>query len=391
MSRIFRVSGIGTKIKAIIQKVKGKIDNVVKKLMDKVAGMVAKIAGAVTGKGKTDPNATKANEGPAKTPISGEFGREDFTAGKEPHAVWLKMNQSMATVMIASTPLPAKTQLDGWRNEATQKNLQAQVGPYIGQAMTIVNRAVKNLNKTASSATTVDKVTIEEMWKNDAKALARVVKVIRDGLWPEVNYAFVTDSSGVKRTKLIQISFLCPKALSQAGFRGEFSRQIEGQQEGLNKLGVPQWFTNRTGFLNKGRSNKEQSIYRTANKVPWVNAKTLEVQSRPYNRELLLQLKRVLSESEIRDLQDLTQNPIIAAAEARSIANAIWAKQAALHDPDQNAGGFSSGLTGVGDRDVNSSIGSQWKERVYLIDREVAKVPEILRPDLKINTRLRSQ
>jgi hypothetical protein len=53
MSRIFRVSGIGTKIKAIIQKVKGKIDSVVKRLMDKVAGMVAKISGALTGKSKT--------------------------------------------------------------------------------------------------------------------------------------------------------------------------------------------------------------------------------------------------------------------------------------------------------------------------------------------------
>jgi hypothetical protein len=34
MSKIFRVSGIGQKIKAIIQKVKGKIDGVVKKLTD---------------------------------------------------------------------------------------------------------------------------------------------------------------------------------------------------------------------------------------------------------------------------------------------------------------------------------------------------------------------
>jgi hypothetical protein len=76
---------------------------------------------------------------------------------------------------------------------------------------------------------------------------------------------------------------------------------------------------------------------------------------------------------------------------AKTIANLIWTKQAALHDPDQNAGGFASGITGVGDKDVNSSIGPQWKDRIYLIDREVAKIPAVLRPDLKLNTRLRSQ
>jgi Domain of unknown function (DUF4157) len=66
MSRIFRVSGIGTKIKAIIQKVKGKIDAVVKRLMDKVAGMVAKIAAKLKG-GKDKANPTKPGEKPSET------------------------------------------------------------------------------------------------------------------------------------------------------------------------------------------------------------------------------------------------------------------------------------------------------------------------------------
>ena len=33
---------------------------------------------------------------------------------------------------------------------------------------------------------------------------------------------------------------------------------------------------------------------------------------------------------------------------------------AALHDPDQVAGGFYNHITGMGDRGINSSIGSQW-------------------------------
>jgi Novel toxin 15 len=58
---------------------------------------------------------------------------------------------------------------------------------------------------------------------------------------------------------------------------------------------------------------------------------------------------------------------------------------------DQIAGGHPSGISGVGDLDVNSSIGSQWKDRVYLLDAEIGKIPDVLRPDLHLNVRLRSQ
>ncbi len=390
LSKIFKVSGIGTKIKAIINKVKTRIEQVVSRVMDKAAALVAKVVGKTPTSSKPGATTPKPASTAKRGLKDGRYGEESFTAGKEPHRTWLSVASGKPTVMIASTEKPAKEQLDGWRDEATQKGLQAQAGPYIGQGMTIVNRAVKNLNK-AASTTTVDAVKITEMWKSDGKAIARTVKVIRDALGPEVNYAFTTDSSGVKRTKLVTVSFLCPKSLSQAGFRSEFVRQVEGQQEGLNKLTVPEWFTNRSSFLNAGRSNKEQREFRSDNKDAWIFQKTLEIQTRPYSQALIVQLRKVLSASEITALQDLTVSPRIPAAKARTIAAAIWSQQAALHDPDQNSGGFASNVTGMGDKDVNSSIGSQWKERVYLIDREVAKIPAVLRPDLKINTRLRSQ
>jgi hypothetical protein len=62
--------------------------------------------------------------------------------------------------MIASTPKPAKEQLNDWRDEAKQKGLQAQVDLYINQGITIAARAVKNLKRSGIS-TTVDAVTIE--------------------------------------------------------------------------------------------------------------------------------------------------------------------------------------------------------------------------------------
>ncbi len=383
VAKLAKVDTFIARVRGIIERVTTKVSSVADPIIARAVKLIRPLLNKLGGKG--DPKAT------AKHGLKdGRYGEESFTAGKEPHRTWLSVASGKPTVMIASVEKPAKEQLDGWRDEAVQKGLQAQVGPYIGQGMTIVNRAVKNLNK-AASTTTVDAVKITQMWKSDGKAIARVVKVIRDALGPEVNYAFVTDSSGVKRTKLITISFLCPKNLSQAGFRGEFSRQVEGQQTGLNKLSVPEWFTNRSSFLSAGRSNKEQQRYRQLNKADWVDAKTIEIQTRPYTQGLLIQLRKVISSSEISILQDTAVTPRIPAARAKAIAGAIWSKQAALHGPDQNAGGFASSIDTVGDGDVNSAIGSQWKERIYLIDREVAKVPAVLRPDLKINTRLRSQ
>jgi Domain of unknown function (DUF4157)/Novel toxin 15 len=386
---------IASSIKAALDKIQKPAQAILVKVKDWIVKMFSSLVKKVT-PGTKPVVGDKSNSSAKPTDATklglkdGTYGKETFTAGKEPHAVWLEVTGGHPEAMIASTAKPAKPQLDGWRDEALQKGLQAQVDPYIGQAMGIVTRAVKNLNK-AASTNSVSAVTIDQMWKNDGKALVRVVTVIRNALGPEVNYAFVTDSSGVKRTKLVTISFLCPANLSQAGLRGEFTKQVEGQQEGLNKLTVPEWFTNRSSFLGAGRSNSEQRKYREDNKDSWLITKAAEIQTRPYTQELIVQLRKVVTVTELSDLQDATKTPRIAAARARTIAELIWKQQAALHDPDQNAGGNSAGISGVGDRDVNSSIGSQWKERVYLIDREVAKVPEVLRPDLKLNTRLRSQ
>ncbi len=391
LARVAHLDGIRAKVKALFDKIKKPIENA-------IARVIAWFKGLVGGKGSSKPvTGDKSNLSAKPTTANsklglkdGVYGKESFTAGKEPHAVWLEVKSGTPEAMIASTAKAAKLQLDGWRDEAKQKGLQAQVDPYVNQGIGIATRAVNNLRRSGTS-TTVNAVTIDQMWKSDSKALVRVVTVIRNALGPEVNYAFVTDGNGVKRTKLVTISFVCPANLSQAGLRAELSKQVQGQQEGLNKLTVPEWFTNRSSFLNAGRSNKEQQTYRKDNKEAWINDKLLEIQTRPYNQELIVQLQKILTANELNDLQDMTKTPRVPAARARTIAEAIWSQQAALHDPDQNAGGNATGISGLGDKDVNSSIGSQWKDRVYLIDREVAKIPEILRPDLKLNTRLRSQ
>ena len=51
-----------------------------------------------------------------------------------------------------------------------------------------------------------------------------------------------------------------------------------------------------------------------------------------------------------------------------------WIKeQAALHDPDQIAGGDPENVTGMGNMRINSSIGSQWKIRAMELEDAVEK------------------
>lgn len=51
-------------------------------------------------------------------------------------------------------------------------------------------------------------------------------------------------------------------------------------------------------------------------------------------------------------------------ADAKAEAQSWLKTQAALHNPDQIAGGDPGKVSRMGDRSVNSSIGGQWKNRV---------------------------
>lgn len=111
----------------------------------------------------------------------------------------------------------------------------------------------------------------------------------------------------------------------------EFRRQVQNQQDGLNSLTIQEYLENRERYDNEGRSKEGNAAQREA-------------------REKALAEK----EKELR-------NKGKSAVEAKAEAEAWMRTQAALHDPDQIAGGNPLHVTGMGDRRVNSSLGSQWK------------------------------
>lgn len=138
----------------------------------------------------------------------------------------------------------------------------------------------------------------------------------------------------------------------------EFSRQLSGQEEGMNNLTVQEYFDNRERYLREGKSKEGAKAQRFAREKAF--------------------------ENKVDDLIDEGMPPAEARAEAKE-----WLKeQAALHDPDQIAGGDPTKVTSVGDRRVNSSLGSQWRSRVDDMDAQIREFAKDLTPEELQNTYL---
>jgi Novel toxin 15 len=116
-----------------------------------------------------------------------------------------------------------------------------------------------------------------------------------------------------------------------------FDEQLVGQQEGLNKISIVDWKKNRKAYDKSGRGSN----------VP-------QEETRELYRKDLEGRKPKLTAKEIE-------------AELKLLA--------ALHEPDLVAGGFNV-IGKLGSRYVNSSIGSQWKNKVEDLEAGVKAVPK---------------
>ena len=116
---------------------------------------------------------------------------------------------------------------------------------------------------------------------------------------------------------------------------GEFERQLKGQQDGLNRLTVEEFLENVANPVK--RDPKLAKMAR---------------------RDLYIKLRNRIQE----DLSK-TRGPVEARKLAEMQAKETMSTLAALHNPDLSAGGRDA-ISDFGDRQVNSSIGPQWKSRI---------------------------
>ncbi|MFC7393465.1 polymorphic toxin type 15 domain-containing protein [Scopulibacillus cellulosilyticus] len=152
--------------------------------------------------------------------------------------------------------------------------------------------------------------------------------------------SFVGKVDGVSRLDKIEVKFKRnPKHDPE-----EFARQLKAQEEGMNKLTVDQYLSNRERYLEKGRAPEGNAAQQAA-------------------REEALAQK-------VHELQQKG----LSLKEAKKKASEWIKTQAALHNPDQIAGGNPLDIGGLGDKAINSSIGSQWKHKIGEVDQMISNL-----------------
>ena len=140
---------------------------------------------------------------------------------------------------------------------------------------------------------------------------------------------------------------------------GEFERQLKGQEDGLNRLTVDEYLENIANPVKRsgGAARRARKTLQT----------TLE---RRFNEEL----------SQTMDILD---------AEAAAIKKAkeTMSNLAGLHNPDLSAGGRDV-IADFGDRQVNSSIGPQWRKKIGNLKDAAENVPKAMQGSTFLNVKL---
>lgn len=155
----------------------------------------------------------------------------------------------------------------------------------------------------------------------------------------------------------------------------EYDRQLQQQEDALNNMSVSEYLKNRErwGQMQRMGTKAEQAAART--KAIADMAKT--------NKDALLAQGMSVKEASTLGKQ-----------QAEAAANGLDV----LHSPDLSAGGSAQGTTGLGDKGVNRSIGSNWGQnqdasgvgdRVRTMDESADKVPKAERDKTKMNVKLK--
>ena len=140
---------------------------------------------------------------------------------------------------------------------------------------------------------------------------------------------------------------------------GEFERQLGGQERGMNHLTVDEFLKNIADPILRNPANAKQA--RRDQEDAFINRF----------------LEELLEDYDFIEAED------IAIKKAKSEMSTI----AALHNPDLIAGGKDA-ITDFGDRQVNSTIGPQWKSKIHNLAIAAESVPESMRSTTFMNVKL---
>lgn len=140
---------------------------------------------------------------------------------------------------------------------------------------------------------------------------------------------------------------------------GEFKRQLNGQEDGLNWMTVEKFLERieNPEQRNKGLATKARKKYQDS-----------------FQEDIESKLRKTMSPIEAETLAiEKTKNHMSVIA--------------ALHNPDLVAGGKDT-ISDFGDRQINSIIGAQWKTKIPELKKAAESVPPNLRSSIRMNVKL---
>jgi hypothetical protein len=166
-----------------------------------------------------------------------------------------------------------------------------------------------------------------------------------DFVYGEINPPDKTPS--VKRvvgfTPAVQVDFECSVTQVKDKLKPEFEKQVRDQETGLNNLYLDRWEANVDAYAKRAAAPGAESG------------------RDPAGTEAQRKFREAYRDRRVKE--ELAKNGSLKRAGAEAIVDAEMSKLAALHDPDQIAGGDPTNITRLGSRRVNSSIGSQWRTK----------------------------
>lgn len=387
LARVAHLDGIADKVRKLFDKIADPIRKA-------IAKVIAWFKDLVGGKGSSKPvagdksNSSGANDTKTSKTLAqilkGRLFEPLFFIGKnkQTYKVWVEVNAGKPKFILNPTPTEATQKISDYESKMKAQKLEATMSPYISLGRSTVASGMSALqNELTKKGDDPNKAEALEMGKSYAKKLKGIYETLANALDAEDTYPFVTDANGVRRIQPVSITF----DVDSKNFNvPEYQWQISRQEIGLNKLELPQWFTNRSKYIDGGRDDAgsdSQDQFRKAAKDSLVE----DIQ-----RKILSKINIATGKPHtIREARD----------KAEQIVAWIMKDKAVLHEPDQVAGGnpiihfdpANINWSLLGSLKVNSSIGSQWSTRVHFLDKEVAKVPETLRSGIFMNAHLQTK
>jgi hypothetical protein len=188
LASLLGLGDIGARVQEIIKKIQGLVDQALDAIFNSgPVQMVAKFIKKIIGKIKNGIESLKNKLGFGQKPGDGEIGKTvTFSAGEESHKLWVNVQGTTATLMMASTPMSVEERLAGW--EARLADLSEEKRP---EAKGLIDQARAQLTKTDQEGDTLaqeqtaenakaaeDLETKDEALESDEDALARILTSI---------------------------------------------------------------------------------------------------------------------------------------------------------------------------------------------------------------------